>query len=380
MPQAGIVATLLTTPVLDPTAIEARYRVQVHAFGSGFSVGSLVADIDNPKNVGYADYMNGVPEAFFTLHQGDALATTLDPYVKKAHVRILRNDRVVAAGWLMDSDENHDDTVFYVYGYSAGLFWTLSNWNQEFLSNATGLIVRTLWEAARAQSNGGLAFVATGTIESVANAGAGGSRLVLPIYTLFYKRLLFSFQELAALGQSDTTNTCLFEITPGGEFNFWADRGVDLPDMVWEFGGKVNGFRRLRAGVNHRNDLFAVGAAPHNALLRKNNSDSTDITTYFRRQEPIFLSWVRDETGLERINKRRLSVAVQDDTALALRLKPNSVVPPGGLSSQIRIGDAPHIIIDRGATQIDAYMRLTGYQVTFAGGTEQVFPQLQRKS
>ena len=382
MPLATGIATQLTTPVLAPEAIEVRYRVQVHAFGSGFSVGDLVADIDNPKNVGYADYMNGVPEIFFTLNQDDAQAVTLAAYINKAHVRVLRNDRVVATGWLMDTDENDRDVVFYAYGYLAGLFWTLSDWNQEFLSKEIGTIVRSLWVAAQAQTNDGLSFIATGTIESPATAGAGGARLTLPLYTVFYKRLLFIFQEFAALAQSDTGNTTIFEITPTElpEFNLWANRGVDLPDVKWEWGGQVNGFHRVRAGVNHRNDLFAVGAAPHDTLLRKNTSDATDISTYFRRQEAIFLSWVRDETELERVNKRRLAVAMRDDIALSLRLKPNSVVPSGGLSSQFRIGDAPRVVIDRGATQIDAYMRLTGYQVTFEGGTEQVYPQLQSKS
>lgn len=303
-------------------------------------------------------------------------------YLNRAHVRILRNDRVVWAGWLMDSDENQRDVVFYAYGYAAGLFWTLSEWNQEFLSSEIGTIARTLWVGGKAQSNGGLGFVATGTIESPATADSGGARLTLPLYNVFYKRLLFIFQEFAALAQSDTSNTTIFEITHAESpaFNFWANRGVDLPDVVWEFGGKVNGFHRLRAGVNHRNDLYAVGAAPHSTLLRKNTSDAIDIAAYFRRQEAIFLSWVRDETELDRVNKRRLAVAVQEDTTLSLRLKPNSVVPPGGLSSQFRIGDAPRVVIDRGATQIDAYMRLTGFQVTFAGGTEQVFPQLQDKA
>jgi hypothetical protein len=381
MPLATAIATQLTTPVLDPEAIEVRYRVQGYAFGASFAVGNLLVDIDNPKNVGYADYMNGVPEAFFTINQDDAQAVTLNTSLNKMHIRILRNDRVVWSGWLMDSDESDRDVVFYAYGYMAGLYWSLSGWNQSFTRKEISPIVRTLWEAARTIASSGLNFVATGSIESVANASPGASRLVLPLYTIFYKRLLFAFQEFAALGQSDTTNTVLFEITAASpQFNFWANRGMDLPDVRWEWGGKVNGFRRLRVGVERRNDLFAVGAAPYNAVLRKNVSSSSDITAYFRRQEPLWLAWIRDETELERVAKLRLARATKEDTILSLRMKPNTVVPPGGLSSQVRIGDAPRVMIDRGATQIDTYMRLTGYQVTYALGTEMFYPQLADKS
>ena len=49
-----------------------EYRVIVHAAsGSTFAVGNPIVEFAHPKNIGYAEYLNDVGEAFFTIMQDD---------------------------------------------------------------------------------------------------------------------------------------------------------------------------------------------------------------------------------------------------------------------------------------------------------------------
>ncbi len=362
-----------------------QYRVQVFAFGANYGIGTLLAEFDRAKNIGYADTLNDVPEAFFTIDQDDPKLPAVRGYEGKAHVRILRNDEVVWAGWWgMEHDANERDVIFTCYGYLAGLYFLASDWNVKYVNAQIGTIVSDVWTRAKTGiASSPLAFVATGTIEPPVLASGGSLPIVLPQYSMFYKRLLFVMREMAALSISDTTNTVVFEITHSSTptFNFWKNRGVDRPDVVWSYGDRImSGFRDYQMPIYRRNDILAVGSAPNNALLRYEWKVTSDISAYGTRQEPLYLAWVRDQTELQRAVGFRGALAQRTSVDLTLKFYANSVVPPGATGAGFRMSDRAKVRISRGATQIDSYYLITGYRVIFVRGNEYLRVTVQQPS
>lgn len=379
MPLIPSIGTVLSTPL---TSWGDQYRVQVYALNPlDFRPGQLVAEVSTAKNIGWGDYLNDVPEAFFTVAQDDPIATTLAAYAGKAHVFIWRGDKVVFSGWFgMEKDATSTDVVFYCYGYLAGLFWYVSDWDQEWTGASINLIVSDLWSRAAGWTDSMLGWVDVGQIQPPMTTSGGSTPVTLPTYEKFYGRILFAMQELAALSMSDTTNQVIFEITHDEAplFNFWANKGSDI-SLRLEWGGKyIQDFREYGIGADHRNELLGVGSDSRNVLYRRSDVNSSDSTAVGRRVEPILYTWVRDDSELERVNKRRLAQAVLDDTDLQLDLFANTIVPMGGRDAVYQNGDRPWVKINRGSTSIDKRMLIRGTQVeAFQDGAERVRLLLQ---
>jgi hypothetical protein len=225
-----------------------------------------------------------------------------------------------------------------------------------------------------------LGWVSTGTIEAPHTTSGGATDIVLPKYSQFYKRLLYLMKEMAQLGMSDTTNRVMFEITPAGQFNFWANRGADKPEVVWRYGDdKVAKFRDYGMPVYRRNVVPASGSSPNNALLKTTVTDATDTAAYGRRSEPLYFDWVRDQTELLRVSNFRAMRAKRDRMDLTLRFYPDTVLPIGATGAGYALLDAPHVIVKRGVSNIDAYLIVVGMQVLFVGGHEYPRAMLQEK-
>jgi hypothetical protein len=238
-----------------------------------------------------------------------------------------------------------------------------------------GTIVSDGWTRAKTTiPSSPLNFVATGTIEAPVTTSGGGTPIVLPKYTMFYKRLLFMLREMAALSISDTTNTVVFEITHSATptFNLWKNRGIDRPDVVWAYGdATVSGFLDYQMPIDRRTGILAVGSAPANALLRYEwSAPAGDVTAFGTRKEPVYFQWVRDTTELQRAAALRGAIARRTDTDLTIMFAPNSVVPPGGTGAGFRPSDTVRVRVSRGATQIDAARRVIGFRVLVLGGNE----------
>jgi len=362
------------------------YRVQVFDVlaGGTYGIGTLLAEFENSKSLGWADYLNDVPEAFFTVNQDDPKLLLVAGKQGKAHVRIYRNSDLVWAGWFgMEVDANETDVILYCYGYLAGLYWLASDWNVQYTSAQINTIVSDAWTRAKTGiTSSPVNFVTTGTIEAPVTTSGGATAIVLPTYSEFYKRLLFVMQEMAALGIGDTTNTVVFEITHAAAptFNFWKNRGTDKADVVWRYGdGLVRGFRDYQLPIYHRNDILAVGSAPNNTLLRYEWSDATDITAYGKRQEPLYLSWVRDQTELQRGTANRGAMALRTNVDIMVQLYANSVVPPGATGAGFRMSDRVKVAIPRGITSIDGYYMVSGVKVLFNRGNEYIRALLQQR-
>jgi hypothetical protein len=356
------------------------YRVIVYAAGSSFGVGSTICEFRDPWNIGWAKYLNDVPEAHFTVSQADPAFDTLSRGdIGLAHVQILRDGVTVWRGFLGEHEATGTDVIFYCYGYVAHLYWLITLWNQTWKNEEVGDIVSDLWTTrAKDLADSPLGWVTTGTIEDPVTTSGGVTKLELPSYKLYYKRVLHTLKELTAIATSDTTNICYFEIdhsttatTHTGTFNFWKNRS-DVSSIVLKYGHNVADFGDRYAPILTRNDLRAVGSGASNLLFRKTVNQASGAhgyTLFGRRMEPLYISWTRDERDLERVAKRRLAKALRSDTDLSLRLVPNSLNP-----TAVRLGDRFPVYIDRGITQIDKDMLMIGLQVYANSGTEYVRP------
>ena len=366
-----------------------RYRVQVWAAsGSTFAVGTLVADLVNVKNIGFAEYLNDVGEAFFTINQDDP-QVNIRAYEGTGHVYILRNGEVVWRGILSEHEANADDVIFYAYGYESVLYKLQTLWNATWKDSEIDDIVSALWVRAKTDlTYSQLGFVTTGTIQAPYTTSGGATPIVLPMYKVYYKRILFALKELVAISVSDTTNVTYFQIDytstatdKAATFNFWRNRSTDR-SIVWEYGVNVKNFQEAYVPINARNDILAVGSGARNQLYRVRDQQASGTNGYEtvgRGQEPIYLTWVRDEDDLTRVAALRAARALRSDTDVSLYMTNGSVEPHRASTSGYALGDRVTVRINNGATQIDKLMMVMGVQVFAVRGHEVVIPMVAEK-
>lgn len=362
----------------DRIGIDHTYRAELWNSDATFTPLRAIAVCKFAKNIGYADYAQDVPEAFFTLNQDDPMATRIADAmdVGVVHLLIYRDGVLVWTGWVITRNATEEDVVFYAYGYLAGIYWLHSDWNVQYVNAQIDTIVSDHWlRAKNSLSNSMVHWIATGTIEAPVTTSGGSTAIVLPTYSLYWKRILQVMREMTTLGMGDTTNSVLFEMTfeRTPKFNFWKDRGTVKPNVVWRYPGAfLRGFIEESSNIYHRNDLLVAGASASDALLRTEVLNAPDSAAMGLRQESVFFAWVRDSVELARGAARRAAVALRPASDLTLIMHPNMVDPPYANGGAWRITDRVRIRIDRGATQVDEMRQITGYQVLQMRGVEHV--------
>lgn len=343
-------------------------------------IGDQLMEVSNPKNIGWADYLNDVPEAFFSLYQEDDQAEMLSDYLGISHVRIYRidpatNERaVVWAGILgTETDEQGDDIIFYAHGYLAALSWLTTDWDTAWDTVTIDDIVSDVWTRAKTGiPNSELQWINAGVVQAPATTSGGATPIILPVYSTYFKPILSVLREMSAIGRSDTTNAVVFEITHKEQpsFNFWGAKGADT-NLVYNYGGsEIRDFWYARLTAHRRNEIHAVGTSPRELTLRTTQSATPSL--YGRRTSAIYLQWVRDQTELERVAKLRLAKANREHFRIGLQFFPGACIPPGMSYSPWDLADRIRIRIDRGATQVNEMMIVVGVQVVYADGDEHV--------
>lgn len=349
-----------------------KYRIQVWTMtGASFAKGTLVAEFQSAKNIGYADYLNDVGEAFFTLTQDDPKLADLRPYRYNAHVLVYRDDVLVWGGFLGEWEATERDVIVYAYSYIGLSHLIATGWNVAYSASQVNTIVSDTF--ALGLGAGKLSgWITSGTIEAPVTASGGATPIVMPSYRMFYKRILQVYREMAAFSIGNTTNTVVFEVTPAGVFNFWKNRGVDR-SLTWAYGDrKVKGFAEGFVPLSRRNNLLAAGMNPSDSLMRSQITNAADVTAKGQRDEPVFFSWVRDSTELARVAALRAAQSIRDDNDLTIQFYPNSVVPIQAQGGALRLSDRVLIDIRRGITQFNGLKMILGCQVLFVGGQERV--------
>lgn len=405
-----------------------KYSVRIYQYAAmgataSYGVGTLVADLQNAKNIGYADYANDVPEAFFTLAQEDPEALVVRNNENKAHVRIFRDGELVWGGWLGEADVTHRDVVFYCYGYASSLYSLSTGYNQTWENKKPiSEIALPLFQQVQGYSYSPLRWCTTGTISDAKTESGGATDLTIPRYATYYKRAIFSMREIAAISASDTNQICRFWISPSGVFNFTtvASGSVNRkPEAVIAWGDdRLQGYAERRMPVEYRNQLAMVGNKPNSTdstvatnavspiivtslpaatgyifgqlaqveggdLYRRGVTGTTatwilestgdaDLKDYGLRQESIYFNYIPAMADMHRVGRLRLKRAKRADISLSLSLFANSFTSPASASALCTIGDIIPIRIQRGATNINTDMLVSGYKVIWQREAETV--------
>lgn len=353
------------------------YKVVVSEFTTNFEPGDVLVIFERMKNLGYSHYVNDVGEMFFTISQDDPKAALIaDRIEERLPVQVYRGDDLVWGGWIGETDETQSDMVVYCYSWESGLFELHTDWGTEWEDKTIAEIVQDLWDRAQTLTDSRMAWMSDGTFQAPVTTSGGAIDYVQPLYRVYYKRLLFAIQELVAAGISDTTNRVVWEITGGGTFNLWKDRGQDI-DQRWEWGDpRILGYRRIRLPVDRRNVLLGVGTTPRDVALRTTQADAVDRAANGRAEESIYLQWVRGETELERVVKHRLKRAGRADQQLALTFAPGTLTPFRAAGQDYRLTDTVMTVINHGGSNLSQRKMILGQQVLLHKGQEIVRPIL----
>lgn len=348
------------------------YRAEILACGANFAPGALIAEFRYAKNYGYADYINDVPEGFFTVNQDDPRLAFLVGKEDPAHMRIYRDDQLAFSGWLGEHDARADDVVLYGYGYVTALFLLVSGWDIVYTNATIDTIVNDMWtDVTVTQPYSKAAWMTKGVVEAPVTTDGGATAVVLPTYGMYYKNYLTLLREMAILGAGSTKNVVQFRIDQNGQFNFWKNKSTIQPVTYnWSPKGPILDFRDRSGPMFRRNYLRAAGSNPDSVLLRYDAESTTDEAKVGRHTEPMSLSWVRDQTELQQAVNARLQLALTSNVDLSVIMKANAIDPPP--FGPWGIGDIIQIQIARGITQLNSPQMVTGYQVLFVKGEEKV--------
>lgn len=372
----------------------ASYRVQLWDFDTDYSTNKLVAEINNPKNIGYGSYLNDIGEAFFTVHQREDKAA-LRAYQGKAHVFIIRNDGVnedvVWRGILSEHDATDDDTVHYAYGYLHYLHTLHSpkkkKWTSAQVAGASHRPVNYLWDHAKDERDSPVQWISNGTMQPPYTDDSKDTFLVLNSYKVSWKPILTCFRELTAIALSDTKNITYFEIEypldptdHSATFNYWSDNTEDNTDLKITYPNNVLDWNDRFVPVMLRNKTFAMGSGPRGQLYYYNygmGQGNYGRTAFGMHSQNLYLSWVRDRAELIRVTKRRTNMARREDADLWVRMYPDRIPPWHTTAASWELGDFVQVNIQHGSTNINKLMMLRGEQVVFANGREYVQPILE---
>lgn len=372
----------------------ASYRVQLWDFDTDYSTNELVAEINNPKNLGYGSYLNDIGEAFFTIAQREDKAELRD-HVGKAHVFIIRNDGenedVVWRGILSEHDATDVDSVYYAYGYEHYLFSLHSpkkkQWRSVQIAGDASRPMNFLWQHAKDEPNSPVQWISDGTFQNPWTDDNQDTVIVLNQYKVSWKPILTCFKELTALALSDTNNIAYFEIDYPADptdhsatFNFWRDNSGTDPKFTLRYPGNVLDWNDRFVPVMLRNKTFAIGSGPRGQLYYYNygvGQGDYGRVAFGMHSQNLYLSWVRDRAELTRITKRRTNLARREVSDLWVRLYPDSGIPWRASASSHELGDFLTVKLDLGSTQIDRILLMRGEQVVFANGREYVQPMLE---
>lgn len=371
-----------------------QYTVVIKDKDANLGPGKVVKVIENPHSLGWSEYVNDVGEAFFTIMQDDPKSghplldsnegpppdeniwRLQDMIINGYHMEIYRNGEKVWGGWIGESDETNEDTIVYGYSYASGLYSLLSDWDQEWTATDVHTIISDLWTRAKTTlSDSPLAWVTTGTIQSLWSTEGGPTTLQMPFYNIFRKRILLAMKELTAYAISDTNNKVVFEITPDGTFNLWRNLGTTLFKSGWSSmsTGNIRSFHRVTKPVDRRTDLYAVGSSPNDIDLQHTESIAGDRSFIGRREEPIYLQWVRDQTELERVAAIRMKRAAKVDTDLSVSFFPDTIIPYRATGAKFTLTDDIWIALrGSGVSDVSEIKTIVGQQVIFHRNAESV--------
>lgn len=342
------------------------------------SRGSVVATIDDAKDVGVSAYANEGGEMFFTLPMNHPAIGEISPWQR--HYQVARLDvqtgtySAIGVGLIDDYDATDNEVVVYGRDYLSLFDVSISGATQSYTNATYSSIIQAELSLAIFQpsyTNKSVSrHIALGTISSTAETTT--------VLTSFQSRLEFIRQLCEILASDDSTRPIVkvsrsepFEVTWG------ANEGSDKEDIRLEYGGVVNGFRFNPGFADFATFGYAIGQKREGANLLFSTQEYAASSIWGIIQKSTVFLDVVNQTALDRKTKRFARDLGKLNKNLSLRIRSGAIAPVTGWD----IADSVRVVINRGLVSLNDLYTVWGWEWTgMKDGSEDLFLDLLPKA
>lgn len=337
-----------------------RFRIILQAVdtAAGRGPGAVVAMIEDAKDIGASEQVNGPGEMFFTLAQTHPQVGEIQPL--QTHYKIQRKDNngdfvTKFAGLVDDYESTPDEVVFYGRDYLSLLDTSITAANASYSSRYVGQIVQGSLTNARNESNSRVNFISMGTIENTATTTVA--------LTSYQSRLEF-ISQVADIAMADNTVRAVLQVAPRSSdtpsFNFTANQGSDREGVRLEYGGLVNDYLYSPGYSTLRTSVRAIGQKREGASLLFSTQTTTlaPITTYGSIAEPVLFIDIIDQSALDKKAARAARQFARVGKTLGLSITSGRLGPWEGFD----LADSVRVIIRNGIDNVNALYTVWGVE------------------
>ena len=344
-------------------------------------------EFEKATSLSWEWYENEVGRCKFVIPYNDVkLSSTSIPDNAFSEILIYRNQELVWQGFVAYVEDTKDGTAVYGLTYMEVLKYARTGYygashdgtGFEFTNAQLNTIITSVYNAH--QSDHILKNrITLGTIQTVYQTGTSTAKTITK--TLFDETLFELLTQFVAVGRADSPSGAwkqdtVFEVTFNSStpiLNFWRDVGTNKSDVIFELDSEIVDFN---FGVDLRwlsNSVGGYGIQEGPKVLLSSQTDSTSITTYYRRHSQPFFGQVTTQSQLNEMTKDFLTQYKDPIKGFAIKLVAG-LKPFDGYS----MGDSIRVRINRGRVNVDQFFRVVGMEVNLdQNGVEVVNPQLQ---
>lgn len=332
-----------------------RFRISLFDHDANHGPDSLVAIIDDFKDMGLSAYANDVGELFFTLPISHPDIQAIRPLER--HYRVDRFNGstydIMGVGIIEDFEQTPDEMVVYGHDYFGLLDTTISNSNTSYTSATLGSIVSDQLSQAITETNSRLAFTAIGSIDSTSRTAT--------LLTSYQSRLDF-LRNVAEVSMGDRSVRSLLRMGRQAPFqwDFVENYGQDRRRVRLEFGYNVSNFLYVPNFRDFATRIRAIGIKQEGAELLFSEQSYASESTYGRITRPALFQNLHDQAALDERTKRAARRAGRADKFVQLEIRAARIAP----YTTYEIGDSVPVIINRGRADLDDLYTIWGQEWT----------------
>lgn len=357
-------------PADSNVAIQLRpkvpWRLVIKGMGANRGPGTVVAILEDAKNIGASILYNSPGEAHWTLPKDHPQISAIEPKQTHYSIQFRQGDgwREVYAGLVWDFDATDTDVVFYGIDYVALLDYVLderydaSNPDKPAESggskyvttgkNSISYIVNDQLTLAKNLSNSPVGFITVGTIASMPET--------LVVYSTYAPVLTFLVGLLdshrAGTGKK-TRLSCRQKAGGGYEWVVQDDPGQTRDNLRMRYGELVQGYRVIAFGSEWGSRVSAIGRSREGikVLYKTANAPGIDEAVWGRFTQVRLIDGIADENDLMRRTKQDALHSGKLGNSIALGIRSGVLNPRDGYD----VCDAFPIDIEDGSVSTDAF-------------------------
>ena len=347
--------------------------------GANRGPGTQVAEITDALDVGVSQYANAVGDCFFTIPYNHPAASQIVPL--QLHYAIDRlnqrsgNYDTVGVGIIDDFKADGNEVTPSGRDYLSLLDTSITSSTTSYTNALVGTIINNEWTAARiqsgVQSNSRLGFVTTGSIDATSQTAT--------VISAYESRLHFMRSTINILTASNSTRT-IMQISRSSPFTFTfnQNQGSDKTNVRLEYGSLVSDFRYQPGYSDLATVVYGIGQKRDGATVLYSNQSYASSGLYGIIQSPRLYIDVTDQTALDKMVLHDARKSARIGKGIAVQIEPGTA---GGLGpwDGYDIGDALHVIINRGIVSVDGLYTCWGMEWVADRGGESLFLDLLPK-